>query len=448
MANTNLRDRLLAAWVLCLLVPKAISCSGKTCRLEASIAAIFLLCAITAPAQDFVSQGGGRPSLAGVEAATLRSNRNLDLPYNFRLGSARFSLSTTFLAEYNDNTNISDRNPQSDIILEPLLNIHGIWPVTAINDLNFNLGLGYRSYITHIKQYGSNTPEVTPDSYISFDVYINDAVKINFHDLIHISYDPTEQPALSNVRTFGRLENTVGATTTWDLNELIVQSTYDHFTYVSLTGEFDYLNRNAEINRTSVSYKATDRSTVGVETSAMYSYYSQNYQNDSTMVSGGVFSETTISHFLKLRTAAGFQGGYFDRGGGNGDDSNANGWYANALLANRLNSYCTQTLAGGHEIQLGLNSNYETMNFVRYDINLSVIRDVPVSFYGFYQHVNDSPSIQQESLDRYGGGIHFGYQWNRATTLGLDYQFIEKNSDLADMDYKQNRVFVTVNYSF
>ncbi len=370
------------------------------------------------------------------------------MPYNFRLGAVRFSLSTTILVEYNDNTNISDQYPQRDLILEPFLSIHGIWPVTPVNDLNFNLGLGYRSYLTHIKQYGSNTPEVTPDSYLSFDIYVNDIVKINLHDLIHISYDPTEQPALSNVRAFGHLENTVGATTTWDMNELVVQSTYDHFTYVSLTGEFDYLDRNAEINRTSIAYKTTERSTVGLETNVMYSYYNQNYQNDSTIVSGGVFSETTISHFLKLRTAGGFQGGYFDRGGGNGDDSNANGWYANAMLANRLNSYCTQTLAGGHEIQLGLTSNYETMNFVRYDLNLSVIRDVPISLYGFYQHVSDSPSIQQETLNRYGVGIHFSYQWNRATILGLDYQIIKKDSDLPDMNYTQNRVFATITYRF
>ena len=400
-------------------------------------------------AQDLWSLGSGRPSIAGSEAAAARQKSSLNESYNLQIGPIRFSLSSTFRAEFNDNTNLSQTSPQSDIILEPHLYLNGVWPITKVNDLHINLGIGFISYLLHNDRPGSNTVAIDPGSDVNFDLFIDDSLRLNFHDRFFISYDPVDQATLSNVRDFGRFENIGGVTAIWDMNAIIVRATYDHYNYVSLTSEFNYLNRNAEIFKPSIAYTVTEAILAGFDGSVMVSYYSQNFLNDSTMISAGPWLETSFGRYLKLRAAAGYQGGYFyGGGGGNSNNSNLTGWFGNLSMAHRINSSLTQRLAAGHEEMLGLNANYETIDYVRYSLDTSAIRAIPTSFYVFYEHVSDSPDIQSQTLDRAGVGIHFAYRLSSKATLGLDYQFLKKNSNLQDFDYTQNRVFLTSNYQF
>src|SRR5947209_2360185 len=137
--------------------------------------ALTMLCAISVRAQDAV-----RPSLAG-EAASEARRQDVDrLPYNLLVGPVRFRVSATMGVEYNDNINFADVNKQDDVILHPQVNLDAIWPITQINTLTLDIGLGYSIYLDHS---GSNTNGVliSPASQLSFDIFVGD-FRINIHD--------------------------------------------------------------------------------------------------------------------------------------------------------------------------------------------------------------------------------------------------------------------------
>src|SRR5947207_4537641 len=108
---------------------------------------------------------------------------------------------------------------------------------------------------------------------------------------------------------------------------------------------------------------------------------------------------------------------------------------ANILISHRINAYITQTLAAGHESQLGVNSNYITLNYIRHTVTWNIIRNTLLSTEFFYEDANDSGGFIDEHLHRYGGAITIGYQLTPHVTLGLRYQFTEKDSDVPFLAY-------------
>src|SRR5438046_2259758 len=111
--------------------------------------AFVLLLSLLLLAPAVQGQEAVRPSLAGEAAAEARRQSIDQIPYNLLLGPVRFRFSITTGVEYNDNINLSETNEQSDIIIRPQFNIDAIWPVTQLNTLKLDLGIGYGFYLDH-----------------------------------------------------------------------------------------------------------------------------------------------------------------------------------------------------------------------------------------------------------------------------------------------------------
>jgi len=406
--------------------------------------ALLLSLLLLAPAVR--AQEAVRPSLAGEAAAEARRQSIDQIPYNLLLGPVRFRFSITTGIEYNDNINLAETNKQSDIIIRPQFNIDAIWPVTQLNTLKLDLGLGYSFYLDH-SNANTNGVIISPGSQLAFDIFIQD-FRINLHDRFSLQQDPVAQLQLSNVVDYGRFENTAGISVLWDLNKAVLTFGYDHYTYVSTTDTFSYLDRNAEILSFSAYFALTSTTGAGIETTAVYSYYDQHVLNDSVSYSVGPFVETQITNYLKLRAAAGYQFINFDGGGTLGDSSNSSDFYANILLAHRINAAITQTISAGHESQLGVNSNFIALNYVRHTATWNIINRVLLATELFYEDGDDSGGIFSEHIQRYGGAATLGYQLTPHITLGLRYQYTQKQSDQPGRDYKQNRVSLDATYSF
>jgi hypothetical protein len=392
------------------------------------------------------AQDAVRPSLAGEAAAEARRQSIEQIPYNLLAGPVRFRFSLTTGVEYNDNINLAETNKQSDVIIRPQFNIDAIWPVTQLNTLKLDLGLGYSFYLDH-PNADTNGVIIAPGSQLSFDIFVQD-FRINLHDRFSLQQDPVAELQLSNVVDYGRFENTAGVSVLWDLNKAVLTFGYDHYTYVSTTDTFSYLDRNAEELTLSAYFALTSTTGAGLESSAVYNYYDQNFLNNSVSYSVGPFVETQITNYLKLRASAGYQFINFDRGGGVDDSSDGNDYYANVLLSHRINAAISETLAAGHETQLGVNSNFVALNYVRHTANWNIINRVLLSTELFFEDGDDSGGLFSEHIQRYGGAATFGYQVTPHVTLGLRYQYTQKQSDQPLRDYKQNRVAVDGTYSF
>ena len=402
---------------------------------------LFLLLAPVLRAQEAV-----RPSLAGEAAAEARRQSVEQIPYNLLLGPVRFRFSITTGVEYNDNINLAEINKQSDVIIRPQFNLDAIWPLTQLNTLRFDLGLGYAFYLDH-PNADTNGVLISPGSQLAFDIFVQD-FRINLHDRFSLQQDPIDEIQLSNVADYGRFENTAGVSVLWDLNKVVLTFGYDHYTYVATSDTFSYLDRNAEVLGFSAYFALNSTTGAGIESSAVFNYYSENFLNDSVAFSIGPFVETQLTNYLRLRAAVGYQLIDFDHGGGVDDNSDSNDFYANLSLSHRINAYITQTIAAGHESELGVNSNFVALNYVRHTATWNVINGLLIATEFFYEDGDDSGGLFSEHIQRYGGAATLGYQLTPHITLGLRYQYTQKQSDQPLQDYRQNRVSLDGTYSF
>src|SRR6195256_1116928 len=132
-----------------------------------------LLCAAgISRAQDAI-----RPSLAGEAAAEARRQSIDKIPYNLQIGPMKFRFSATMGVEYNDNINLAEdgsavflsptgpilitTRAQDDIILRPQVNINALWPITQLNTLRLDVGVGYAFYMDH-SNYNTSGVLVSP----------------------------------------------------------------------------------------------------------------------------------------------------------------------------------------------------------------------------------------------------------------------------------------------
>ena len=419
-----------------------------------------------------------RPSLAGEAAAEARRQSIDKIPYNLQVGPIKFRFSATMGVEYNDNVNLAEdgsavffsptgpilvtTSPQEDFILRPQINLDALWPITQLNTLRLDIGIGHAFYLDH-SNYDTNSVLISPGSQLAFDIFVGD-FRINLHDRFSLEQDPVAEVALSNVADYGRFQNTAGISVLWDLNQAVVTLGYDHYTFISTTTAFDYLDRNADIVSGTIGFTPSSNLTVGLEGSFVNTYYDQNILNDSRTYSGGAFVEMQLTSYLKLRVAGGYQAIDFDNTGLVNDAHDLNDYYANALLSHRVNSVLTHNLSVGHETQLGVNSNYVKLNYARHTSTWNIFYHTLFSTELFYEDADDSggsgilfrpipgvPNINPfvaEHIHRYGGALSLGYQLTPHVTLGFRYQYTQKDSDQPLRDYRQNRVAIDGTYSF
>jgi hypothetical protein len=437
---------------------------GHTFKSLALLFAMSILAIASVYAQDAV-----RPSLAGQDASEARQEDVSRIPYNLLLGPVRFRVGASVGFEYNDNVTYSEVNEQDDFIITPNVTLDAIWPVTQLNTLRLDLGIGYSFYLDH-DQYNTDSILIAPKSQVAFDIFVGD-FRINLHDRFQLQQDPIQQGALSNVADYGRFENYAGLSVLWDLNKLLLQVGYDHYNYISTTNSFDYLDHSSEIVYGSAAYIVNPTFTVGVEGNAVFTRYDQNNLNDNEDYSVGAFIETNVTSNLRVRLAGGYQWINFDSQFVTfpfgpflitfPDHKNLEDYYVNGLIAHRINAQLSQTLSAGHENQLGIQSNYITLNYVRHTLTWNLIRNVLLSTEFFFEDaeesggpLNSTPTTvltgqrQGESFQRIGGAITLGYQLTPHVTLALRYQGTSKDSDVFLRDYNQNRISLDGTYSF
>ena len=416
-----------------------------------------------------------RGSLNSDTPTAYQTTSSSNTDYNLRLGPVRFLAGVTAGLEYIDNINYSDHNRESDEVVRFSLDVQALWKLTQLNTLQLSLGVGFIRYIEHPNATSDNV-FITPGTSVAANIYVGDNIRINVHDAFDLRQDPVDNAQLNNVTNFARFTNTVGLSVTGTFNPLIVTVGYDHFNYVSLNSEFNYLDRSSDSVYAQVGVQVEPGIIVGVE--GNYSWY--DYDNNSvpgqflasqganpTTVNGSAYAsglnsgsggsaggyvDWTISHAFRFTARAGYQEASFNSGGFfssvYGDSSSLTTGYWALTLNNRVNAYLTQSLAAGREADLGLTSNYIIENYVRYNVAWRATNALTLAADLFYENDQESGGLFDEHLERYGGDVTLGFQFNMHLSGAVHYSYIQKDSDVRDRFYYQNRVGVDVGYQF
>jgi hypothetical protein len=317
-----------------------------------------------------------------------------------------------------------------------------------LNELRLDLGFGYQAYLNH-SNLNSDWILIAPDSLFSFDVYVGD-FRFNFHDRISIEQNPVDTIELSNVARFGRLENSAGVSVIWDLNQVKIMGGYDHYLFDSLDSTFYYLSRSEEQFLFSVDVILNRTTTTGIRgTAALVDYNSNTVFNDATEFSVGPFLEMELTPYTRIRASGGYEGIYFHGNALGQPASPSNGGFAYLDVIQRLNRYFTQYLNIGYDTQLGVTTAYQRTVYVRYTVEWRVNSRLNLAVQGFYEHASESASsFGQEHPSLYGGSIFCSTRLTKRFTVGLQYIYTGRASNLPDRSYSQNQCIFRIGYNF
>lgn len=395
-----------------------------------------------------VGQQSIRPSATGASASSLRKVTDSPGEYNLRLGPTYWDASAGLSVTYYDNVALGSKNKESDVVIAPSITLGGSWQVTRYNLLKLTLGLSYSKYLND-SSLDSSTILISPDSALEFDIFVGDFT-INLHDRFSILQNPIDLIDVSGVAHFERFQNAAGVSVLWDLNDVKLVAGYDHFNFWSLESKFGYLDRGEEQVYLSASAALSDAWQVGMDVSGAYFYYFDDVQNDGWTFSAGPFVEGQLSNYLALRASVGYQQMGFDSGGANLDnDDSHQGGYGEVSLSHRLNRQMTESLSTGYETRLGLNANYLGTFFVRYLLNWQVNSKLDASIEGLYENAQESDvQTGPEDSDRFAVGVSLGYRLGKRVSVGLNYRYTQKFSNLPYRDYRQNAVSASLSYDF
>jgi hypothetical protein len=410
---------------------------------ECFCASLLFCVASSAPGQELFHATLPRTIEVEPLATSLES-----APYTFKTGDFRLLVTPSLEADWVDNIDLAPHGGLQDFILRPLLQLDGTYPVSQLNLLQFNVGIGYDIYTEH-SQF--DALRLVSGSQISFDTYVKDFV-FNVHDRFHYIEDPAEQAAVATTARFGGLYNTAGLSATWDQQDLLFQLGYDHENFVATSGAYDYLNRGSELLSGRAGFRIHPQILTGLETGGSFTRYDQNFLNDSTGYRAGLFGQWRPGRYLKVEGHAGYQAYLFDQTSSALRAIDQYAWYGSLIATHQLTDFFNYSLDVGRELRLGTEADFIKAWYARPAINWRPLNQVQVQGYLSFEH-GDQGQAQQ------GGGVIETYDWLgfgfvvSRPVLGrlnaaIRYRHTLRGSDLAGREYSQNLIGLILTYPF
>jgi hypothetical protein len=129
------------------------------------------------------------------------------------------------------------------------------------------------------------------------------------------------------------------------------------------------------------------------------------------------------------------------------DNSNANTYYIKFEIDNKPTESFQHRLAFSKTAEIGFESNYYNLYHVEYNAQWQCAPHMDLGPSVFYEYYSTSGTGGEDAY-RIGAALGVRYHFTNSLTLGLDYRYILKQSNLVDADYYQNLVFLSLYYKF
>jgi predicted porin len=390
--------------------------------------------------------------LGGQEA--LRTAIEADRSYRARLpspdrppnellaGPVQFGVGASFFAEWTDNVNISDADPQSDISLRPQVDLSALWPITDRARLNLGVGLGYTFYLE-----GNRDDRffLSPASQIAFDFSVKDLL-FTIYDSVRYSDDPTSQGDLQTDQDYAQIDNTAGLRATWFLDDWQLQAGYAHYNSWSLTDDLSDTDRSSEQLFARVAYSLAAQTRAGVEFSGSFTDYSVSTRDDYQSFSAGPFIEWSVTEDLEVTARGGYVLYVYDDSATGPSLGTLDSYYVGIRADHRLTTSVSHNFSASREVQVGINSDYQEVFRVQYGARWNLIDPATLSASVSYEHSTQPQFDLEEVYDRIGFSVGLGYEFIRRLHGNLSYRFTWRDSETSGQDYTQNTVTVGVSY--
>lgn len=377
--------------------------------------------------------------------------------YNVKLGPVKMLFNASMGLQYNSNVNVSQGNPQPDLILQPRVGAGIYWPITKLNKLRLNVQVGYDYYMQN-PDLGGNVFIIDPSTEFVFNLFVNvPNLKITFFERPSVSVNPIDNATLSDTQNFAMFYNTAGVDITWDLNDVELGIGYSNFFTYSIgnnASEYNYLNRFVNQVYADASFMVLPYLRLGIEGSWAYTTYTQgsspgaNALNNNNGYTLGLFVEGKVSQYIDYTAGTGWQIIDFNESNNPENTGNASNPYYYLTIDHTLNKYFSHRITSGFEAAPSSESNFVDMFYVQYGFNWMLIRDWSLGGSAYYQNGQESPGPNSENFDRVGGTISLNYQLTKHWILNIYYGITSKASDVFSDSYNQQIFGLNVTYNF
>ncbi len=354
----------------------------------------------------------------------------------------RLSDQLAMTATDNVNDTVSSE-AERDLVLRPQLNLAMVWPVTEKNELNVSVGVGYEKSVFTTAYDGLY---IAPNSDLFYDLFINDFV-INFHSSFSYSQDVTSDPTVNRSSGQTRFQNTSGVGVTWDLNKLVLMTTYDHDFYVPTDSQSSDQGRSADLATLSAALRLRSTLFAGLQLGGGMTHYDDPTQPDNQHISLGPFVRAELNEYVSLRAAAGYVVYTLDTTADTDTSSHLDAFYFDVSLDQQLWKGFAHSLSVGRQIQSSIYSTTSEEYYARYGINWQLFLKTGLHTYFSYQHIAEKGG-SDEIISYYNYTLSFDRQITRRISGSLSYQLYLKNSDVNSDDYTENRLVLTVIHAF
>lgn len=421
------------------------------------------------------SPSGLKPLRPGHDLSAVETQEEED-KYNFALGNFRFGLALGVGIEWNDNIKLSQNDRISDFVFRPVLNIDSEWRISDLNTLRFNIGISYAKYFSH-SEFDTRGVLISPTSEIAFTMYTG-AIKWTIRDRGSYQEDTYDIPDVSGLAVYRRWENQAGLEAQWAINQSVNLTVgYDHYNLWT-TGNsgtqqqqagFQLQDRAIDTVFLKPTWQVNPAIKIGLNSSYSFINFKDNDRSDGTGLMAGPFIEWQVSEYTNVYLEGGYQSLWFSNGSDFSnaaiaqlglnetdaaavrnilrDSEDSNSYYIKFEINNRPSEYFRHRLSFSKTAEIGFSSDFIDLYNVEYDADWKVMEKLEIGPSIFYEHYTTSGS-QGETADRIGAAIGLRYHFTNSLTLGLDYRYIWKDSNLPNLDYYQNLVFLSLYYKF
>lgn len=367
--------------------------------------------------------------------------------YNLKWGKLTGRFHASVGTELNDNINLSQHHKEFDASFAPNVSVGFLWPLSAKNNLQLDLGLGYRFYLNHPQL---NSLVISPNSRIDYRLFLS-KVQITLHDNFSVQVDPTDRPDIngkSSTILFRRFNNTAGFIAEWKPRQhLGVYGGYDFSVDRSLADDFSSLDHTTHTFSLGANYQLSPNFTVGLNTSYAITTYSEPIQNDNASYRIGPYFTLKLSKFISVDGAVGYSISSFRHTGSLNDTSDFSGPVFEAGIRHIINSRLSHGLRMSRSHELGFGSNFNDLFSLQYDLAARMSAGVRVNTKIVYENFQTS-GVGGEKAERVMVYLGSGYQLTRRWNFAVAYGIALKDSNLPDNGYFQNRLTLDFNRQF
>jgi hypothetical protein len=446
-------------------------------RIVPILSSVSLLAAGTATAQEYFRDFGSSRSSGGIgrlgpgtevflgnnptgiepltEADVTQAEKN----YNIRLGSLDLLIAAGVGFEFNDNIALSEFNRQSDVIFRPAIDIEGALRFSETSRLRLGVGLSYAKYFSH-NEYNSDSLLISPTSTITWTAE-SGPFKFTVRERLSYQEDPFDQPTL-NVANYRRWENQAGIQVDWETNQYTKISVgYDRYDLWAHEPQYESIDHAINTIFVRPSWQAGPHFNVGLNVSYSMFEYRQSTHSDGHSLLVGPFVRWKVNDVTDIYAEAGFQSIDFDGGttysivdrltglttGTGIDTDDASGWYAKLEIVNRPTEFLRQRLSFSKTAELGYASNFYDLYHVEYSLDWAIQEKTTIRPTLFYEHYETSGQ-EPEKAHRFGAALGIYRIITDNFTVGLDYRYLVKDSNVYGADYYQNLGMVSLYYKF